>query len=152
MATHFEKTFADLKKVGEIIPSAAATYELLKDLNTDTSPEEAELQVTTFRKIQYASNIESFFNFYLPIVTHILHYLPTYETDILHYLIGPCFAGGTMETKALIPLIQRSMEFKLSNNPHDFTEESKEWVTHELPKMEAEVEREVQICRKDLEE
>ena len=31
--SEFEKAFSDLKKMGEIVPSAKKTYELLKDLN-----------------------------------------------------------------------------------------------------------------------
>ena len=150
--TDFEKTFADLQKMGELIPSAKKTYELLKELNFDTTEHHSELLISEFNKIQYASNTNSFFYFYFPIVTYILYYKPKFEKEILEYLIGPNFANGDTETKKLIPLIQSTMEFKLTENKNYLTNESKEWITNELPKMKNEVEREVQICWKELNE
>ena len=150
--TDFEKLFADLKKMGEIVPSAKKTYELLKELNFETSESQSKLLISEFNKIQYASNTNSYFYFYFPIVTYILYYKPKFEKEILRYLIGPNFANGDTETKELIPLIQSAMEFKLSENKNYLTEQSKEWITNELPKMETEVEREVQVCWKELNE
>jgi hypothetical protein len=150
--SEFEKTFSDLKRMGEIEPSAKKTYEFLRELDFDTSDSQSELLISEFNKIQYQSNTNSFFYFYFPIVTHILHYKPKYEKDILGYLIGPNFANGDSETKDLIPLIKSAMEFKLSENKNYLTEESKDWVLNQLPKMEKEVEREVQKCWKELNE
>ncbi len=138
--------------MGSTIPAAKRTYELLEHLDHETSDSHADLLLTEFRNIRYASNTNDFFYFYFPIVTHILYYRPAYEKEILGYLIGPNFANGSMETKALIPLIQRAMTYKLSKNKHYLTEQSKTWITQVLPKMEAEVEREVQKCLKELEE
>jgi hypothetical protein len=150
--TDFEKAFADLKRMGEIVPSAKKTYELLKQLNFETTKSQSELLISEFNKIQYASNTNSYFYFYFPIVTHILYYKPKYEKDILGYLIGPNFANGDTETKNLIPLIKSSMDFKLSENKSYLTTESEKWIINELPKMESEVEREVQKCWKELNE
>ena len=150
--SEFEKAFSDLKRMGEIKPSAKKTYELLRELDFDTSDSQSELLISEFNKIQYQSNTNSFFYFYFPIVTHILHYKPKYEKDILEYLIGPNFANGDTETKDLIPLIKSAMEFKLSENKNYLTKESKDWILNELPKMEKEVEREVQKCWKELNE
>ena len=150
--SEFEKTFSDLKRMGEIKPSAKRTYELLAQLNFDTSDSQAALLISELKRLRFWSNTNTVFYFYFPIVTHILHYKPKYEKDILDYLIGPNFANGDTETKELIPLIQRAMEFKLSENNDYMTKESKDWVLNELPKMEKEVEREVQKCWKELNE
>ena len=139
--TDFEKAFVDLKRMGEIIPSAKMTYELLKQLNFETTTSQSELLISEFNKIQYASNTNSYFNFYFPIVTHILYYKPKYENAILGYLIGPNFANGDTEPKNLIELIKNVMDFKLSENKNYLTTESEKWIINELPKMESEVER-----------
>ena len=148
----FEKAFADLKRLGDLVPSAKKTYELLKDLNFETSEEQSEKLVTEFNEIQYASNTNSFFYFYFPIVSHILYYKPKYEKDILKYLIGPNFANGTTETKEMIQLIIGAMNFKIKENKYYLTKESIEWILHELPKLEIQVNREIQICWKELDE
>lgn len=74
--TDFEKAYVELKKMGEIIPSTKMTYELLKQLNFETTKSQSELLISEFNKIQYESNTNSFFYFYFPIVTHILYYKP----------------------------------------------------------------------------
>ncbi|RZS90505.1 hypothetical protein [Aquimarina brevivitae] len=148
----FEKVFSELKRMGEIKPSAKKTYDVLAKLDFDTSDSQCELLISEFNKIQYQSNTNSFFYFYFPIVTHILHYKPKLEKDILGYLIGPNFANGETETKELISLIQGAMEFKLSENKNYLTKESKNWILNELPKMEEQVKREVQKCWKELNE
>ncbi|QXP78671.1 MULTISPECIES: hypothetical protein [Winogradskyella] len=150
--SEFEKAFSDLKIMGEIELSAKKTYELLCELDFNTSDSQSELLISEFNKIQYQSNTNSFFYFYFPIVTHILYYKPKYEKDILEYLIGPNFANGDTETKDLIPLIKSAMEFKISENKNYVTKESKNWILNKLPKMEKEVEREVQKCWKELNE
>ncbi|WP_179350067.1 hypothetical protein [Winogradskyella pacifica] len=148
----FEKVFSDLKRMGEIKQSAKKTYELLSELDFDTSDSQSDLLISEFNKIQYQSNTNSYFYFYFPIVTHILHYKPKYEKDILGYLIGPNFANGDTETRDLIPLIKGAMKFKLSENKSYLTQESQNWILNELPKMKKEVEREVQKCWKELNE
>ena len=150
--SEFEKVFSDLKRMGELVPSAKRTYELLKKLNFDTSDEDSEELLTAFNKIQYGSNTNSFFYFYLPIVTHILYYKSYFEKEILKYLIGPNFANGTTETSEMIPLIIGAMNFKLRENANYLTEESKEWIINELPKLEEQVEREIKVCWKELDE
>ncbi len=150
--SEFEKAFSDLKRMGEINQGAKRTYELLSQLDFNTSEAQSELLISECNKIRYGSNTNSVFYFYFPIVTYILYYKPAYEKDILGYLIGPNFANGTTETEELIPLIQRAMEFKLKENKDYLTRESKDWILNELPKMEKEVEREVQKCWKELNE
>jgi hypothetical protein len=150
--SEFEKTFSDLKRMGEIKSNAKRTYELLAELDFDTSDSQSELLISEFNNIQYQSNTNSFFYFYFPIVTHILYYKPKYEKEILGYLIAPNFANGDTETKTLIPLIKSAMEFKLSDNKNYLTQESQNWILNELPKLEEEVEREVQKCWKELNE
>ena len=150
--SEFEKVFSDLKRMGEIVPSAKRTYELLKRLNFDTNEKDSEELLIEFNKIQYTSNTNSFFYFYFPIVTHILYYKPHYEIAILKYLIGPNFANGTTETSGMIPLIIEAMNFKLKENTNYLTKESKEWIINELPKLDGQIEREIQVCWKELDE
>jgi hypothetical protein len=151
-SSEFEKAFSDLKKMGEIIPSAKRTYELLETLNFETNEVDSETLLTEFSKIRYASNTNSYFYFYFPIVTHILYYKPHFERAILKYLIGPNFANGTSETSEMIPLIIGAMHFKLKGNVNYLTRESKEWIINQLPKLQDEVEREIQVCWKELDE
>jgi hypothetical protein len=150
--SEFEKAFSDLKRMGDVVPSAKKTYELLKDLNFETSELDSEKLLTEFNKIQYGSNTNSFFYFYFPIVSYILYYKPYFEKDILMYLIGPNFANGTTETNAMIQMIIGAMNFKLKGNANYLTKESKDWVIKKLPKLERQVEREIQICWKELDE
>lgn len=148
--SEFEIAFSDLKRMGEIVPSAKKTYELLGILNFDTNGENSEELLTEFNKIQYGSNTNSFFYFYFPIVTHILYYKPHFEKEILKYLIGPNFANGTTETSEMIPLIIGAMNFKLKEDANYLTKESKEWIIKELPKLKEQVEREIKVCWKEL--
>lgn len=152
MSSLFEKAFADLEKLGERNPGAKRTYKHLKALDFDTSKEDSDKLISELKEIRYASNTNNFFYFYFPIVTHLLYYKPRYEKETLSYLVDPNFANGTMETKAMIALIQGAMKFKLSENEYYLTEESQKWITHELPKMVNEIEREVQVCWKELDE
>jgi len=150
--TEYEKAFSYLKRMGDIVPSAIKTYELLKDLNFETSELDSEKLLTEFNKIQYGSNTNSVFYFYFPIVSYILYYKPYFEKAILRYLIGPNFANGTTETNDMIQMIIGAMNFKLKENANYLTKESKDWVINELPKLERQVEQEIQICWKELDE
>ena len=150
--SEIEKTFLDLKRMGEIVPSAKRTYEILEALNFETNEEDTEELLTELNKIQYGSNTINFFYFYFPIVTHILYYKPDYEKEILKYLIGSNFANGTTETSEMISLVIEAMNFKLKENANYLTKESKEWIINELPKLEEQVEREIKVCWKELDE
>lgn len=120
----FEKTFSSLKRMGNIVPSAKTTFELLKELNRESTDPESDILISEFDKIQYGSNTNSYFYFYLPIVTHILFYKPQYEKDILRYLIGPNFANGTSETNEMIAIIKGAMDFKLKEDKFYLSKES----------------------------
>ncbi len=149
----FELTFSNLKELGESVwPEAGVVYLLLEKLSETSSEEEVNLLITELRKLRYGSNTNSVFHFYFPIVSHILFFKPAYEKDILHYLIGPNFANGDTETKEIISVIQGAMNYKLSENPQNLSKESQSWVNNTLPNMEKEVQREVDICWKELEE
>lgn len=148
----FEKVFSYLKELGERNNEAKRTYELLAELNFETPDNQTKLLISELNNIRFASNANTVYYFYFPIVSLILHYKPSYEGDILGHLIGPNFANGSMDTKSMISTIQGSMKFKLSTNKNFLTHESKKWILHHLPKMEKEVEREVQRCWKELEE
>lgn len=148
----FEKTFSALEKVGNIIPSAKTTFELLKTFNSETSDLQSDALITEVNKIQFPSNTNNYFYFYFPIVSYILYYKPHYETDLLRYLIGPNFANGTSETDEMIAMIKGAMEFKLKENEFYLTKESQFWVENELLKLEKEIRREIDLCWKELEE
>ena len=148
----FEKTFAALEKVGNIIPSAKTTFELLKELNPETTTAQTHILVSELNKIQFSSNTNTVFYFYFPIISHILYYKPEYEKDLLKYLIGPNFANGTSETDEMIAMIKGAMEFKLKENEFYLTKESQFWVENELSKLEKEIRREIDLCWKELEE
>lgn len=138
--------------MGDIVPSAKITFELLKELNPETTNLQSDILIAEFNKIRYQSNTNSYFYFYFPIVSHILHYKPKYETDILHYLVGPNFANGTSEVDEMISIMKGAMHFKLNENEHYLSKESQLWIINELPKLEKEVQREIEICWKELDE
>lgn len=72
--------------------------------------------------------------------------------DILRYLVGPNFANGSETTEDMIKVIQGAMRYKLSENKKFLTMESQNWVLNELPKLTAEIDREIKICWKELED
>lgn len=148
----FEETFSSLKKMKERFPDAKNAFELLKKLNAETTDSQSDILISEFNKIQYQSNTNSYFYFYFPIVSHILFYKPQYEKDILRYLIGPNFANGISEVDEMIDIINGAMEFKLQENKLYLTQESQFWVLNELQKLEKEIQREIDVCRKELEE
>lgn len=150
--SEFEETFSSLKRIGERFPGAKTTFELLKELNQETATLQSDILVTEIHKIQFSSNTNSVFYFYFPIVSHILYYKPEYEKDLLKYLIGPNFANGTSEVDEMIAMMKGAMEFKLKENEFYLSKESQFWVENELPKLEKEIRREIDVCWKELEE
>jgi hypothetical protein len=150
--SEFEKAFSDLKRMGNIVPSAKKAFELLKELNSESIDLQSDTLITEFNKIQYHSNTYSYFYFYFPIVTHILYYKPKYEKDILKYLVSPNFANGILELNEMILIIREAMKFKLGEDKYYLTEESQFWVTNVLPKLKEQIQREINICQKELEE
>ncbi|MCP2026250.1 hypothetical protein L1276_001394 [Flavobacterium sp. HSC-32F16] len=148
----FEEAFSDLKRMGNLVPSAKRTFELLKEFNSETTDLESDNLIAEFHKIQYASNTNSYFYFYFPIVSHILYYKPIYENELLRYLIGPNFANGTSETDEMIEMIFGAMKYKLNENQYYLTTQGKNWVENELPKLQKEVKREIDVCWKELNE
>ncbi len=148
----FEETFSALKRMKNTIPSAKIVFELLKELSPETINSESDILVSEVHKIQYQSNTNSYFYFYFPIVSHILYYKPQYETELLKYLVAPNFANGTFETNEMISMIKAAMDFKLQESEYYLTWESQFWVINELQKLEKEIQREMDICRKELDE
>ncbi|KQO29751.1 hypothetical protein ASF10_04365 [Flavobacterium sp. Leaf82] len=152
MNSDFDKTFSALKTMGNIIPSAKTAFELLKKLNQETTNSESDILVSQVDKIQYQSNTNSYFYFYFPIISHILYYKPQYEKELLKYLISPNFANGTSEINEMISVIKGAMRFKLNENELYSTVQSQFWVENELSKLEKEIQREIDICQKELDE
>ncbi len=150
--SEFEETFSSLTRIGERFASAKTTFELLKELNQETTTAQTHILVSELNKIQFSSNTNTVFYFYFPIVSQILYYKPEYEKDLLRYLIGPNFANGTSEVDEMIAMIKGAMEFKLKENEFYLTKESQFWVENELPKLEKEIQREIDVCWKELEE
>jgi hypothetical protein len=148
----FDETFSALKTIGNIIPSAKIAFELLKKLNQETTNSESDILVSEVDKIQYQSNTNSYFYFYFPIISHILYYKPQYEKQLLKYLIGPNFANGTSEINEMISVIKGAMRYKLNENELYLTVQSQFWVENELSKLEKEIQREIDICQKELDE
>lgn len=138
--------------MGERFLRAKNAFELLKKLNTETTNPESDILISEIDKIQYQSNTNSYFYFYFPIVSHVLYNKPQYEKDILKYLIGPNFANGTSEVDEMIAMIKGAMNFKLQENKLYLTKESQFWVLNELPKLEKEIQREIDVCWKELDE
>nr|WP_199000675.1 hypothetical protein [Flavobacterium sp. ASV13] len=150
--SEFNETFSFLERMGNTILCAKVTFELLKELNSETTNAQTDILISETHKIQYQSNTNSYFYFYFPIVSHILYYKPQYEKDLLRYLTGPNFANGTSEIGEMIAMIKGAMEFKLKENEFYLTPESQFWVVNELPKLENEIQREIDFCRKELEQ
>ncbi|MDY0990394.1 hypothetical protein SOM12_23400 [Flavobacterium sp. CFBP9031] len=151
-ATNFEKTFTYLEEVGKILPHSKICFDLLKKLNFQTTDSESDSLITALHKIQFASNTTNNFHFYFPLVSHILYYKPMSEKEILKYLIGPNFANGTSEVEEMIDIINGAMKYKLNENQNYLSKESQDWITNELPKLKNEVQREIDICWKELDE
>lgn len=150
--TNFEKTFTYLEEVGKILPHSKICFDLLKKLNFQTTDSESDSLITTLHKIQFASSTNTYFYFYFPLVSHILYYKPMSEKEILKYLIGPNFANGTSEVEEMIDMINGAMKYKLNENQNYLSKESQDWITNELPKLKNEVQREIDICWKELED
>lgn len=134
------------------IQSAKNTFESLKELNPKTTNLDCAILISEIHKIQYHSNTNSYFLFYLPIVSHVLYYKPEYEKDLIKYLIQPNFANGITETNLMIAMIHGAMKFKLDEDEFYLTKESQFWVLNELPKLEKEIQREIDLCWKELED
>lgn len=150
--TRFEKTFSYLEEVGKILPHSKICFDLLKKLDFQTTDLETDVLVATLHKIEFASNTNSYFYFYFPLVSHILHYKPQTEKEILKYLIQPNFANGTSEVSEMIDMITGAMKYKLNENEYHLSKESQGWVANALPKLESQIKREIDICWKELDE
>ena len=151
-STNFEKTFTYLEEVGKILPQSKICFDLLKKLNFQTTDSESDSLIAALHKIQFASNTNTYFYFYFPLVSHILYYKPMSEKEILKYLIGPNFANGISEVEEMIDVINGAMKYKLNENQNYLSKESQDWITNELPKLKNEVQREIDICWKELED
>jgi hypothetical protein len=68
--------------------------------------------------------------------------------------VGPIFANGNGDEQSLdmIRKIQNSMAYKLKENPNFLTKEGQYWVKQILPTLDQEIQREIEICVKELEE
>jgi hypothetical protein len=147
----FEIAFSSLKDFAKMnVKGAKRTYELLKELDEFSSKDYAEELINELKKINYASNTNSVFYFYFPIVSHILHFKPEYEKDILGIIVGPNFANGDTELDEMIKVIQGAMKYKQKENPKFLTKQGQNWVVNKLPELRNEVQREIQKCLNEL--
>ena len=128
------------------------TYFLLKQLNHDSDRALTDALIGQVNALGFHSNTTDVYYFYFPIVSHILYYKPGCAPELLHYLVGPNFANGAASADEVMALIEGSMHRKIAENPFYLSEESKKWVTQVLPGMRAAVEREVEQCRRALED
>ena len=150
----FDKTFGNLRglREGNMNDSGRQTYSLLKQLNRDSDRALTDALIGQVNALGFHSNTTDVYYFYFPIVSHILYYKPEYAPELLHYLVGPNFANGAASADEVMALIEGSMHRKIAENPFYLSEESKKWVTQVLPGMRAAVEREVEQCRRALED
>lgn len=147
----FEIAFSSLADFAKMnINGAKRTYELLKELDEFSSKDFVEELIIELKKIKYASNTNSVFYFYFPIVSHILHFKPEFEKDILGIIIGPNFANGDTELDGMIEVIQGAMKYKQKENPKYITKQGQNWVINKLPELRNEVQREIQKCWDEL--
>ncbi len=71
--------FLDLKQMGDGVPCAKKTYNLLNFLNLNSVNSEIEEFITELSNIQFGLSTNSFFYSCFPIVSHILYYKPQFE-------------------------------------------------------------------------
>ena len=123
----------------------------MKGLDFETPKSQSDALIFELGNIGYASNTNSYFYFYFPIVSHILYYKPEYERDVLRYLVEPNFANGTTKKKDMIAVVIGAMRYKMAENGNYLTKESQYWIVNEWPTLGEQVNREINICRKELE-
>lgn len=124
---------------------ARKTCELLEQLHEASSDAEIEILLTELHGIQYGSNAMSVFQFYLPLVAHLLYYKPACENEVLKYLIGPLFALGVSEADDFIAIIQSE-----AKNTDQLSDEGQRWAIHALPELRDAINREIEICEWEL--
>lgn len=151
----FDLAFSYVKNFnGELGQQAQVVVDLLSKLSKRSSEEFTKRLLSELQNLRIASNTNSVFFFYSPFVSHILYYKPTYASDLLHHLVGPIFANGNGDEQSMdmIRKIQNSMDYKLKENPNFLTKEGQYWVEHILPTLDQEIQKEIDICVKELEE
>lgn len=151
----FELTFSYFTKFnGEVGQQAQVVSQLLSKLSKNSSEEFTKRLLGELGKLRIASNTNSVFFFYFPIVSHILYFKPECGGTLLHHLVGPIFANGDgdEETPDMIRKIQNSMNFKLKENPNFLTKEGQLWVKDILPTMVDDIQNEIDVCKKELDE
>ncbi len=150
----FESTFGYLKRHGIYSRNDTATsaYDLLKDLNPESTQAHVDELIGSLNGIRYASNTNGYFHFFFPIVSHILFYRNDREADIIGHLTGPNFANGISDVQEMIEMIQGAMDFKLKENPFYLSKEGQLWVKNLLPEMREEIGREIEKRKRELED
>lgn len=151
-ARSFKKTFKHLKSIGSNDQHAKNVYELMESLQCNTSEEETKSLIHSVNKIRYASNTNGYFEFFYPIVVHILYYKPSYSAQILHQIVGSSFANGLSDSQEMIEVMTRGMNVRLDRNKNYFTKEGQEWVNNTLQNLHSEIDYEIEKCQKELEE
>lgn len=101
--------------------------------------------------LNYFSNCNSVFEFYLPIVSHVLFYNAGLTDDLLPYLVKPLFALGP-EEEDIIGLIKGNASYHRQRNPDYLTSQGYEWVEVILPTQTAGIRKQVEICLKESDE
>ena len=110
---NFYKTFGHLNRMsGMDYDSPKKLFELLFKLDKESSLTDGLELLDHYRKISYASNTNGVFYFCLPIVSHILYYIPELESKILYDIVGPNFANGESNADCMIDTIIGGMKFK----------------------------------------
>ncbi|MBK8557466.1 MAG: hypothetical protein IPL65_17695 [Lewinellaceae bacterium] len=127
-------------------------YQLLEELRASSSREFTDELIRLIRGIRYASNTNEVFQFYFPIVCHILYFKPEHEKDLIGYIIGPSFANGTTSAAEMMDLIPDAMRYIQKSDPNFMTQEGQHWVENTWPTLKNAVEQEIMALWKDLED
>ena len=147
----FELVFSHLRDLAERdFDGAKRTYELLRNLNSESAENETEELIHEFKRVRFASNANSVFHFYFPIISHLLFHKLAYEKEVLGRIIGPIFAMEQPDAEGMIKVVQGSMKYQMKENPHYLTKEGQSWVINQLPEMKVAVQREIDILWEEL--
>lgn len=146
----FTRTFKNLKAVGKRDNNAEQTYKILQKLDFETPNREIEELVNSVNQIHYPTNTNGYFEFFFPIISHILYYKPHTISKIINQIVGPNFANGISDSKTMIETIQSAMNIYSKDNKYYVTKEGKEWTENELDKYEKEITQEINKCQQEL--
>lgn len=126
-------------------------YNRLINLHFVNNDEECELLLTKINQLNYYSNCDAVFEFYLPIVAHILYFRPEEVDKMLYLIIGPLFALGIDKEDAIVQYIITTACDKLKAESDFLTTYGFQWIEKLLPQHTEEIRKQLKRCREELE-